>query len=63
MSACLSNYAAMARRINKADTSEELDKVDRSLCRIYSAGIFTEKQFARLDIKIVEKRIKLEEYE
>ena len=51
----MTNYTAMAQRINNADTVEALRKLERSLERLYSAGVFTVKEFAKLDGKMVDK--------
>jgi len=51
----MTNYKAMAQRINKAETMEEIRKLERSLDRLYNAGVFTVKEFAKLDGKMVDK--------
>jgi len=51
----MTNYTAMVKRINKADTVEALCKLERSLDRLYNAGVFTVKEFAKLDGKMVDK--------
>ena len=55
----MTNYQAMAQSINKADTLEALDKVETSLDRIFNNGIFTINEYAKLDAKIVDKRINI----
>jgi hypothetical protein len=51
----MTNYTAMVERINKAETVEEIRKLERSLDRLYSAGVFTVKEFIKLDEKMVNK--------
>ena len=55
----MTNYTAMTQRINKADTVEALRKLERSLERLYSAGVFTAKEFAKLDSKMVDKSVSM----
>lgn len=55
----MTNYQTMAQRINKADTLAALDKVEASLDRIFNNGIFTINEYAKLDAKIVDKRINI----
>lgn len=49
----------MTQRINKADTLAALDKVEASLDRIFNNGVFTINEYAKLDAKIVDKRINI----
>ena len=53
----MTNYTAMAQRISKAETVEEIRKLERSLDRLYNAGVFTVKEFIKLDGKMVDKSI------
>lgn len=55
----MSNYKAFTSRIRKAETLETLKNLDRSLDRLYNAGIFTTSQLKRLDLLIVDKKIEL----
>ena len=41
--------------IEGANTRAKLDKVEHGLARVYDAGFFTEKEYATLDKKIVDK--------
>ena len=54
------NYASMTARINKATTLESIEKLDKSLDRLYNAGIFTVSELQRLDAKLCDKLIALE---
>lgn len=55
----MTNYQTMTQRINKADTLAALDKVEASLDRIFNNGVFTINEYAKLDAKIVDKRINI----
>jgi len=48
------NYAAMVKRI-KAANKEDILKIEQSLDRLYSVGIFTTREFSRLDAKIMDR--------
>ena len=56
----MTNYQAMAQRINQANTTEALAKVESSLDRIFDNGFFTISEYSKLDSKIVDKQISLE---
>ena len=56
----MTNYQAMARRIEKAKTIIDLNKLDSSMNRLWDAGFLTPNEFMRLDLKIVDKKIKYE---
>ena len=56
----MTNYQAMAQRINPANTVEALVKVEASLDRIFDNGFFTISEYSKLDSKIVDKQIALE---
>ena len=56
----MTNYQAMAQRINQANTIEALAKVESSLDRIFDNGFFTISEYSKLDSKIVDKQISLE---
>lgn len=53
------NYKALSERIRAATTIADLDRLDRSMTRIYDAGQLTPAELKRLDIKIIDKEIKL----
>lgn len=48
-----SNYKSFARRI-KAASKDELSNLDRSLDRLFEAGLFTISEYQILDQKIIE---------
>ena len=47
----------VAKRINKADTIEDLKNLEKSFANIYRYGFFTNNEFILLDLKIVDKYI------
>lgn len=49
------NYSAFIARIEAADTQGELKSLEASLDRLYNAGVFSVRDFQRLDNKILEK--------
>ena len=51
-------YKSALQRLNKANTIEELARLERSFERVYNAGCFTVSEYARLDCKLVDKLIK-----
>tara|TARA_R100001510_G_C7548586_1_gene133271 strand:- start:159 stop:341 length:183 start_codon:yes stop_codon:yes gene_type:complete len=53
-------YKTALQRLNKANTSEELARLERSFERIYNAGFFTISEYGRLDAKLMDKQISLE---
>lgn len=54
-------YKSALQRLNKANTSEELARLDRSFERIYDAGFLTASEYGRLDSKLMNKQITLEQ--
>ncbi len=54
-------YKSALERLNKANTSKELAQLERSLERIYNAGFFTVSEYGRLDLKLTDKQISLEQ--
>jgi len=52
----VSDYITFKKRINKATTQHELDRLDISLDRLWNAGVFTQSEFIRLDSAILDKR-------
>lgn len=52
----VTNYISFKIRINKATTLQDLDRLDISLDRLWSAGVFTQAEFIRLDSAILDKR-------
>lgn len=53
-------YKCFRDRIHKADTVLEYRKLEKSLIRLYNAGIFTVNEFSRLDTMIFERICKTE---
>jgi len=49
------DYSIMLEKIKLSQNKETLNKLEKSSVRLYDAGIFNEKELARLDIKIMEK--------
>lgn len=45
----------MIEKIKAANAVEVLNRLERSCVRLYDAGIFNEKELAKLDSKIMEK--------
>ena len=54
----MSNYKSALKRINNAQTVEELHKVSEGLERVYRWAQLTDSEFMRLDVKLCD-RIKL----
>jgi hypothetical protein len=50
-----SEYNSAVLRVNKANTKEELNKLEKSLIRCYNAGVLNEKELSKLDEKIMHK--------
>ena len=55
------NYEPMLKRIDKAQTMEQLNKLERSLDRLWDAGFFTLREFVKLDDILIKKRDSLGE--
>ena len=56
----MNNYQYSISKINTAKTTEQLDKVEVWLEKMYNAGFVTAKEFWELDRKLVERSLKLE---
>ena len=56
----MTNTKAFWLRIDRAETTEDFDKLEASLTRLYENGIFTANQFALLDQELLDKRIAVE---
>lgn len=56
-----SNYTTFVRRIQAASSLAECGKLDNSLKRLYDAGQLTTNQFKLLDLKILHKKIAIED--
>jgi len=48
-------YKAFNNRINEAQTTEQFQRLEKSLARLFDNGIFTPEQYTRLDIKLMDK--------
>lgn len=51
----MTNYASMAKRIRSCKSSDEFARADRSLDRLYNAGIFSVSEYSRLTVLIMER--------
>lgn len=51
----MTNYQTAIKRINKAKTSLDIKRLDRSLTNIYELGFFTEKEMMRLECKLLDQ--------
>jgi len=52
----MGNYATMARRIRKARTRKDYLACERSIARLYHAGIFSVSELGRLAVLIMEQQ-------
>ena len=53
-------YKSALKRLNKANTSQELERLERSLERIYNAGFLTVSEYGRLDLKLIHKQFDIQ---
>lgn len=51
----MTNYKQFALRISKADSLEELQRIEGKLVRFYNWQVINEKELARLDIKLCDR--------
>jgi hypothetical protein len=56
-----SNYQSALERIKSASSVEALRKLDKSLVRLWEAGVFTESEFSRLDRRLVDRITAMED--
>jgi hypothetical protein len=54
------NYQSAIERVNKCQTLQDCDKLDKSLVTLWIAGIFTESEFSRIDSALVDRMIEIE---
>jgi len=54
------NASAMRKRIDKAQSSDEIANLERSMDRLWNVGAFKQGEFARLHVRIMEKAVELE---
>jgi hypothetical protein len=50
----MSDYLTMSKRIKACKGRESLDSAQRSLDRLFAAGVFTSAQYMRLDVLLME---------
>jgi hypothetical protein len=55
------DYQSALERIKSAPNVEILQKLDKSFVRLWEAGIFTESEFSRLDRRLVDRMIAMED--
>jgi hypothetical protein len=55
------DYQSALHRIKSAPNVEILRKLGKSLVRLWEAGIFTESEFSRIDRRLVERMIEMED--
>tara|TARA_R110000772_G_scaffold82952_1_gene175657 strand:+ start:47 stop:232 length:186 start_codon:yes stop_codon:yes gene_type:complete len=51
----MTNIESAINNIERANTRNKLSTIEHGLARVYDAGFFTEKEYALLDNKIVDK--------
>lgn len=56
-----SNYRSAVRRIKACRTAADCKALEKSLERCYRAGAFTDSEYQRLDGRLVDKSIEMEE--
>lgn len=54
-------YQSLNAKIKAASSIADLEKLDRLTTRIYDAGQLTPSELKRLDLKIIDKKIKFNE--
>ena len=54
------NTRAMRKRIDKAETPEDIANLERSMDRLWRVGAFKQVEFTRLHVRIMEKAVELE---
>jgi hypothetical protein len=50
----MSDYPTMAKRIRACRGRDALDREQRSIDRLFAAGVFTPSQYMRLDVLLME---------
>jgi len=51
----MTNYQTAIKRINAAKTSLDIRLLNRSFDNCYALGLFTEKEFIKLDYKLLDR--------
>ena len=54
-----SEYKSAMTRLAITHTAQDLEQLENSFTRLYNAGIFTDKEFMRLDCRLVDKMIEV----
>lgn len=52
-------YKSALSRLARAHTAQDLEQLENSFIRLYNAGIFTDKEYMRLDGRLVDKMIEV----
>jgi hypothetical protein len=55
------NARAMLHRIKKAETLQDLEKVDRSMDRLWDLGAFKAHEFTRLSVAVMDRSAAIRE--
>ena len=53
------NYSSFRKRVDKATNLDDIKKLNKSLDRLWNAGIFTQAEFIKLDHLVMLKQDKL----
>ena len=53
-------YKSALARLSRAHTAQDLEQLGNSFTRLYTTGFLTDKEFMRLDGRLVDKRIEIE---
>ena len=54
------NYQSAIDRVNRCKSIHEVFKLEKSLERLWEAGMFTDSEFQRIDAKLMNKEIELQ---
>ena len=57
----MTNYQTAVTRIERATAKHDLDRLNNSFSNCHKYGLLTDAEYMRLDSKIVEKLITIEE--
>lgn len=53
------DYRLLSAKIKKAKVLKDLDRIEKTLDRVYDVGVLTHNEFKRLDAMIVIRKIKI----
>jgi len=53
------DYRLLSVKIKKAKVLKDLDRIEKTLDRVYDVGVITPNEFKRLDAMIVIRKIKI----